>query len=141
MKHSAPFIYVIMKGCSSVMGIYGSSVVKALIDVYPEVIFDKELFKSTASMLYFIFIPLSIKESIARSFNPSRRREVFDNFAARNNFDPNVPENWYSHSLSALKNDKVFIFSILFLLLELIITCRIWLYCLRFVIQDLYLRL
>lgn len=90
------------------MSFYGGSVVRALIDVYPEVQFDKTKFGNTTSnfklklKLYFCLIPLS-----ARAFNSTRRREIMDTFAASNKFDPNVPDNWYSLDSSTLLKDKV----------------------------------
>eukprot|EP00026_Physarum_polycephalum_P002910 Phypoly_transcript_02919.p1 GENE.Phypoly_transcript_02919~~Phypoly_transcript_02919.p1 ORF type:complete len:813 (+),score=74.97 Phypoly_transcript_02919:109-2547(+) len=67
------------KGSGSVLSYYGGSVVKALLDLYPDVQFNEAEFGSI----------------LRRTWHQNRRRDLFDAFAAKQGFDPLVAENWY----------------------------------------------
>jgi len=67
-----------------ILSIYGGSLVRALIHLFPEVQFDPARFSSAVKRNYW--------------GNEANRRKFFVDFAAKNKFDPLVPENWYLYS-------------------------------------------
>eukprot|EP00026_Physarum_polycephalum_P001009 Phypoly_transcript_01010.p1 GENE.Phypoly_transcript_01010~~Phypoly_transcript_01010.p1 ORF type:complete len:1168 (+),score=148.17 Phypoly_transcript_01010:225-3728(+) len=83
------------KGFFGVLGHHGFSLARALIELFPEVGFDATKFSSRLSMWA----------------SEKLRRKFFDNFAAKESFDPLVAENWYKYSyedmINAMPNNKV----------------------------------
>eukprot|EP00026_Physarum_polycephalum_P003956 Phypoly_transcript_03973.p1 GENE.Phypoly_transcript_03973~~Phypoly_transcript_03973.p1 ORF type:complete len:646 (+),score=59.16 Phypoly_transcript_03973:3-1940(+) len=75
------------KGASGVLSYHNQSVVKALLDLFPNIGLDKSRFRVK---------PLW--------WEPARRRNLFENYAKANHFDANVPENWYFYSKAKIRS-------------------------------------
>eukprot|EP00026_Physarum_polycephalum_P001974 Phypoly_transcript_01978.p1 GENE.Phypoly_transcript_01978~~Phypoly_transcript_01978.p1 ORF type:complete len:752 (+),score=127.08 Phypoly_transcript_01978:45-2300(+) len=78
------------KGKSLLEYYTGQSVIAALLDIYPDIDFDRSKFS----------LPNKYWE------DPLKRKNFFDQFASENGFDPLVPENWYSVSSNELRETK-----------------------------------
>jgi hypothetical protein len=120
-----------MQGAHSVISYHGHSVVKALIELFPSVTFDKSKFLKGLSLYllceFFVYISISDWSKI------DTRRKLFENYARKQNFDPLVAENWRKHTKNIM-SVKVLI-SILFILSLIIIIksykynyCNIYVY-------------
>jgi len=80
-----------IKHAKSMLQYYNGSVVKALTHLFPTVNFDTSKF---------LFLPKNFWQEA------KNRRDFFTNFAADNNFDPLLPDNWYKISPAQLKQAK-----------------------------------
>eukprot|EP00026_Physarum_polycephalum_P001037 Phypoly_transcript_01038.p1 GENE.Phypoly_transcript_01038~~Phypoly_transcript_01038.p1 ORF type:complete len:1240 (+),score=185.34 Phypoly_transcript_01038:28-3720(+) len=69
-----------VKDLRQVLFFHKNSISRALVDLFPDIAFDKSKFLSS---------PWS---------NPDNRRNFFERYASENNFDPLVPLNWYLQS-------------------------------------------
>jgi hypothetical protein len=91
-----------MKGGHSLLNnYYNGSYVKALIDIYPELLLQKERFSHYTGLqrLNSICLPIFlIHFSDADWTNSMKRREFFDNLATVNHFNPLDAGKWYSIS-------------------------------------------
>jgi hypothetical protein len=67
---------------------HGGSVTRALMELFPDVCFDKNITLNKAA----------------------QRRKFFENYATVRAFDPLIPENWYNHK------DDVMNFPVLYFL-------------------------
>jgi len=67
------------KGGTSIIKYYGNSYISALIQVYPEVNFSRTNFNKAHHWT-----------------SPDNCRDFFNEFAKERNFDPLIPQNWYS---------------------------------------------
>eukprot|EP00026_Physarum_polycephalum_P003689 Phypoly_transcript_03703.p1 GENE.Phypoly_transcript_03703~~Phypoly_transcript_03703.p1 ORF type:complete len:716 (-),score=110.69 Phypoly_transcript_03703:87-2234(-) len=82
---------VMEKNGGSVLHHFSHSYPKALSTIYPEVNFDSKLFGRT----YGWSQPASKKRSVTSYwFSLANRKQVFDKFAEKRNFDPTLPVNW-----------------------------------------------
>lgn len=85
----------------------------ALVDLFPEVKFDKSKLNSKSMILLIIFdllfllIVFVIMLDLWHS--AEKRRNFFEKYAKDENFDPLVAENWHSRSLQSLMLTKVLI--------------------------------
>ena len=106
---------------------YQGSVAGAILDTYGFIGLDaQKLISLTSSMhprfvvfiymysLLFVVLICFILMFLLEVPKEERARRFFDDYAAKNNFDPLVPENWYKVSHTDLINAKV-----LFVLLSL----------------------
>eukprot|EP00026_Physarum_polycephalum_P002997 Phypoly_transcript_03006.p1 GENE.Phypoly_transcript_03006~~Phypoly_transcript_03006.p1 ORF type:complete len:734 (+),score=100.03 Phypoly_transcript_03006:377-2578(+) len=79
------------KGGGTILHLYRSSLMKAVVDIYPEVKFDKSEFGVLNRKTYHV----------------SNMRKLFDSFARAQGWDPLVTENWYEISPEMLQEDKM----------------------------------
>eukprot|EP00026_Physarum_polycephalum_P012597 Phypoly_transcript_12920.p1 GENE.Phypoly_transcript_12920~~Phypoly_transcript_12920.p1 ORF type:complete len:356 (+),score=59.55 Phypoly_transcript_12920:23-1069(+) len=70
------------KGANKVISYHGISISKALLDLFPQIGLDKS--------------KLAFRPSIWNS--AEKRRNFFEEYARRNNFDPLIPANWCMHA-------------------------------------------
>ena len=76
------------------------------MDLFPDIQFDKSKFldRSMALHYYFIYliIPVSSLDYLTLATDPwgeeVKRKQFFEDYARLYNFDPHVPESWYSQS-------------------------------------------
>eukprot|EP00026_Physarum_polycephalum_P001081 Phypoly_transcript_01082.p1 GENE.Phypoly_transcript_01082~~Phypoly_transcript_01082.p1 ORF type:complete len:1032 (+),score=114.94 Phypoly_transcript_01082:178-3273(+) len=78
------------KGIRSVVPYYGGSMKKTLLDVFPDIGFNKSKFGKFDK--YWADV--------------ENQMRFFKQYAAQHGFDPLVPENWYSANLDDLANQK-----------------------------------
>eukprot|EP00026_Physarum_polycephalum_P003261 Phypoly_transcript_03271.p1 GENE.Phypoly_transcript_03271~~Phypoly_transcript_03271.p1 ORF type:complete len:688 (+),score=73.27 Phypoly_transcript_03271:396-2459(+) len=69
------------KGGDYALKIFNSSLSTAIDQIFPEICIDKSRFKHVYQRYW---------------FDIRNRRKFFESYAAKHNFDPLVPENWYS---------------------------------------------
>jgi hypothetical protein len=91
-----------------ILHLYRSSLMKALVDIYPQVKFDKSEFGVLSRMN----VPLSpshllLIDSSGKTYHASNVRKLFDAFARAQGLDPLVPESWYEVTNELVQNDKV----------------------------------
>jgi len=89
----SPFVLRSEKGGGSFLNMYYSSMIKALMDVYPDIGLEEAKFN-----------PDIRKESVLRI--PRIAKDFFGSFARKHGFDPLVAENWYYVSRSMLMSEK-----------------------------------
>lgn len=93
---------------------YNGSLVKALEDIYPNIGLRREMFAFLHRMLLFFPLFYSCPSDFHTLFiggywsEPKNRKRFFDEFARDSNFDPLVPENWYSVTTNEIEQRKVF---------------------------------
>lgn len=89
----------------------------ALMHVYPDIGLEAAKFSDATSMnLIFLAFRHSLMRILGKLWNIQRRRDFFDAFAEKHNFDPLTPENWYSINENDILSDKVpILFRTLFL--------------------------
>jgi hypothetical protein len=78
---------------------------QALIDLFPNIGLEKELFSS---------MPLSFFSNVTNilkdwEYNLQNRREFFEKYAKHNGFNPLVPDNWYSVNRKSIESTLVFL--------------------------------
>lgn len=88
------------------------SVVKALIDLFPNIGLDHSKFGNIQSMFSFNtpindVTDLNMAEFWATTEN---RRKLFENYAKEQGFDPLIPKNWHNININSLLTVKVIIF-------------------------------
>ena len=92
--------------------------VKALIEVYPDIGLDSLLFHSyrgffslPLSPLYLLHFShlsaLLFSTSGSDWRNKARRKQFFDDYAKTNGFDSNIADNWYTVSFARILSTKV----------------------------------
>jgi len=79
---------LVAKGAMRVASFHGHSVMKAIVDLFPDINFDKSKFL--------------MKKDWSKT---ETRRKFFEKYAAKNEFDPLVAANWHKHA-SALMSVK-----------------------------------
>lgn len=88
------------------------SVLKALVDLFPEINWEEHKgikIKVFCYLQYFNLLIFTHVEGSQSSWNDAtKRQQFFINFAHENNFDPFVPSNWRNMSRK-IKATKVFI--------------------------------
>eukprot|EP00026_Physarum_polycephalum_P001397 Phypoly_transcript_01398.p1 GENE.Phypoly_transcript_01398~~Phypoly_transcript_01398.p1 ORF type:complete len:808 (+),score=111.44 Phypoly_transcript_01398:465-2888(+) len=77
------------EGAQQVLSFHGGSVAKALMELFPDIKFDKSKFP---------------KAPIWRKLR--NRRLFFEEYAKENKFDPLVPENWYTQPRKRIHSKK-----------------------------------
>eukprot|EP00026_Physarum_polycephalum_P001418 Phypoly_transcript_01419.p1 GENE.Phypoly_transcript_01419~~Phypoly_transcript_01419.p1 ORF type:complete len:980 (+),score=139.70 Phypoly_transcript_01419:131-3070(+) len=82
---------VIQKGGSIMLEYYEGSVVKALLDVYPNIGLDEEKFLITTRQYW---------------QQEQNQRKFFDDFAHKHDFDPLSAASWYTISRAAVTSEK-----------------------------------
>lgn len=87
---------------------YGGSVAKTLLDIYGFIGLQPHKFNTKSSRTYISFhFPVFILIVIIEIPKEVKMRKFFDEYAANNNFDPLIPENWYKLSYTDLEKAKV----------------------------------
>eukprot|EP00026_Physarum_polycephalum_P000846 Phypoly_transcript_00847.p1 GENE.Phypoly_transcript_00847~~Phypoly_transcript_00847.p1 ORF type:complete len:1309 (+),score=236.62 Phypoly_transcript_00847:226-3927(+) len=86
-----------IKGTTAILRYHDNSVAKVLIDLFPEIDFNPS--------------KLIIKTKYP---DAKARRKFFETFAKENNFDPLVPENWYSQTKQQIISTKNGLLSVLY---------------------------
>eukprot|EP00026_Physarum_polycephalum_P001929 Phypoly_transcript_01932.p1 GENE.Phypoly_transcript_01932~~Phypoly_transcript_01932.p1 ORF type:complete len:927 (+),score=132.48 Phypoly_transcript_01932:220-3000(+) len=76
---------------SSILSFYGDSLQEALQDIYPNSGFDVEQYERKPNKYW---------------RNPVNARKFFDDYAAKNHFDPLLPEKWYSVSFRSIMQER-----------------------------------
>lgn len=101
---------IFTKGASRVMFHYGGSISKALVDLFPDIGLQKNKLanlhsgRNSGLVNYTNTITTAGAEQtctpIRRNFfnNKFRRKQLFEQYAAENGFDPFIPANWYNQS-------------------------------------------
>lgn len=130
---------------------YGSSYIKGLITLFPNIGLDESKFAIKRSMIYcflflfFFFYQLILLIVILGFFwnDVNNRRDFFIKIASKNHLDPLSPETWYNINSTSILNEKVpFIInsssSSLLLLIQFLIVFRDQAECCIFIKAALF---
>lgn len=110
---------LICKQGQSVLNYHNENFVEALVDLFPEVSFDLSRFRSKG--LLWLCNRMIILFAAKRWQNKSNQKKFFEGFAKERNFDPDIPENWYSVRAAEITQVKV---SVVCINLVTLIICR-----------------
>ena len=95
------------KGAPGVLRFYSNSVAKALIDLFPDVTFDKSRLLSMYSPFLLSFSSSTSSHPCSVSWKkPESRRDFLEKYARGCGFDPLVAENWYMPPVVIEKNGE-----------------------------------
>lgn len=84
---------------------------QALLDLFPNIGLDKARFISKSILLIINWlIVLLIRQFEDAWHEEDNRRKFFEDYAAKNGFDPLDPNEWYKQSIDKLTATKVFNF-------------------------------
>lgn len=106
------------KGGNSIMAFYGKSLAQALTTVYPNIGLQQANFSHAPRKFYYYHYICYCFIAVLRDTNPTidkyyhdiaNQRAFFDDFAAKQGFDPLISHNWYSVSTVEIKLEKVII--------------------------------
>lgn len=101
----SPFIYFIVQGVGGVLHYHKGSVSKALSDLFPDVNIP---FGNRMSLFVSFYICIFIDLLFLEDWSEvASRRSFFERYAKENDFDPLLPENWYSRPVDHIMCQRV----------------------------------
>lgn len=104
-----------VQGVRDVLAYHQDSLVRALLDLFPQIGFDKRKLEAHLCKFYcYLFCYFFSHVVTAVWVNEDTRRKFFINYAHDNGFDALDPNGWYTQSKRNILNQKVLSFHIYF---------------------------